>query len=286
MTSKPANQQFSFARWRLLVAKQWAEHRRRYLIALLAIAGLIAAWEAFLIGMSAYAPLDSVMQFGTYMSGLWFIGCLYASTLFADLGTRTQALPWLSLPASHLEKLLCALLFGVPGFFIAYTLVFYLVDIPMVHWANTILSHHPRNWPGSDQPIPPSLVYNFITAAGSPAPEKDFRLLTAGYFAVQSAFVLGSVYFSRFAFFKTVVAILLFVLATAVFQRLVIYPLLPAGWSNNVLHWTQEMNERETPLSEVRLAWPIEPALILVMQFGLVPFFWLVTWFRLKEKEV
>jgi hypothetical protein len=280
------HQQFHFPRWRALVAKQWGENRRRYLLALLAVAGLIAAWEAFMIGMDDYALLDPTMQFATYMSGLWFVGCLYASTLFADLGSRKQALPWLSLPASHLEKLLCALVFGVAGFFIAYTVVFYLVNIPMVYWANSILSHHPRNWPGSNNPIPPSRVYNFITALGSPDPEKNFRLLTAGYFAAQSVFILGSVYFSRFAFFKTVVGILLFILATAVFQRIIINPMLPTGWNNNVLHWSQDANGQEIVTREVRLAYPIEPALILVMQLTLAPFFWLVTWFRLKEKEV
>jgi hypothetical protein len=281
-----SNQQFSYYRWRLLIAKHWSEHGRRYGLSLLAIGGLIATWEAFIIGIDQYAPLDPNMQFATYMVGLWFIGCLYASTLFSDLGSKKQALPWLSLPASHLEKLLCAILFGVVGFFIAYTLIFYIVDIPMVHWANNILRRHPRTWPGSTNPIPPSLVYNFLTASGAPVPEKGFHLFTAAYFAVQSAFVLGSVYFSRFPFFKTVVVVLLFMFGIVLFQRFMIHPILPEGWQNEIFRWTTRPDELEKPIQEVRLSQPLEKVITLLVQFAIPPFFWLATWYRLKEKEV
>lgn len=289
MTDAPTNQVFSFSRWRLLVAKQWLEHGRRYLLSLLAIGGLMAAWEAFIIAVVPYAPLEPFMQFATHMVGLYFTGSLFASSLFADLGNRKQALPWLSLPASHLEKLLCAILYGVVLFYLAFTLVFYLVDIPMVHWANSILRRHPLNFPGSSTPIPPSLVYNLFTPAGAPLPEKEWHLFTAGYFMIQAVFLLGSVYFTRFAFIKTVVAGLLFVLAFVIFQKLVLFPMAAEGWSHDFFRWTQDMNEltdRDRPLHEVRLSYPLEAVLILLAQFGIAPFFWLVTWFRLKEKEV
>ena len=285
----PANQVFSFTRWRLLVAKQWTENRRRYLLSLLAIGGLLAAWEAFLIAVIPYAPLEPFMQFATYTVGLFFTGCFFASTLFSELGNKKQALPWLSLPASHLEKLLCAILFSVVLFYGAYTAVFYLVDIPMVQWSNSILQKHPLNWPNSSSPIPESLVYNVITAAGAPPPEKQWHLFTWGYFAVQSAFLLGSVYFSRFSFIKTVVSGLLFMLAFVVFQKLVLFPMKPDGWSDNFFRWTQDMNElndHDQPLREVRLSYHLDSIFLLLAEFGVAPFFWVVTWFRLKEKQV
>src|SRR5258708_2300085 len=158
MTTVPANQLFSFSRWRLLVAKHWIEHRRRYVLSLLAIGGLQAVWFSFLIAIDVYAPLVAFMQFGVYIVGLYLVGCLYSSMLFAELGTKKEALPWLSLPASHLEKLLCALLYGVVLFFIVYTLVFYAVDIIMVQCANNILLHHPRNFPCTNIRIPPVTV--------------------------------------------------------------------------------------------------------------------------------
>jgi hypothetical protein len=289
MTHAPSNQVFSFNRWRLLVAKQWTENRRRYLLSLLAIGGLLAAWEAFLIAVIPYAPLEPFMQFATYTVGLFFTGCFFASTLFADLGNKKQALSWLSLPASHLEKLLCAIFFGVVLFYGAYTLVFYIVDIPMVQWSNSILQRHPLNWPGTNSPIPESLIYNIITSAGAPRPERQWHFFTFGYFSIQSIFLLGSVYFTRFSFIKTVVAGLLFILAFIIFQKLVLYPMKPEDWSDNFFRWTQEMNElndHDMPLREVRLPYHLDLILLLVAQFTIAPFFWFVTLSRLKEKQV
>jgi len=111
MTPISANQLFSFSRWRLLVAKHWIEHRRPYLLSLLAIGGLQAVWFAFLVATTDYAPLEPFMQFASHMIGLYLVGCFYASMLFAELNSKKEALPWLSLPASQFEKLLCTILY-------------------------------------------------------------------------------------------------------------------------------------------------------------------------------
>ncbi len=45
------NQSFNFSRWRLLVAKHWAEHRRLYSLSLVAVAALILGWFIFQLYM-------------------------------------------------------------------------------------------------------------------------------------------------------------------------------------------------------------------------------------------
>lgn len=285
MTTAPTNQLFNFSRWRLLVAKHWSEHHRRYLLSLLAIGGLYAVWFGFLIAIDLYAPMEAFMQFASYMIGLYLVGCLFASMLFADLSTKKEALPWLSLPASHLEKLLCAILYGVILFFIAYTLVFYLVDILMVQWSNTLLARHPRNWPGTNLPIMPVKVYNLFTAEGAPIPEKDEHLISSLYFTIQTVFVLGSVYFTRFSFIKTVIAVLIFVLAFTVLERGVIYPMLPNGWNNGFLVWSQPSYDGGPPSNELRLPGDTESVLNRIGLIGMPLFFCFVTYLRLKEKE-
>ena len=286
MTTAPTNQLFSFYRWRLLVAKHWAEHSRRYLLSLLAIGGLYAAWFSFLIATDTFLPMEAFMQFAAYMVGLYLVGCFYASMLFGDLSARKDALPWLSLPASHLEKLCCALLYGVVLFYIAFTVMFYCVDILMVQWSNNIIYHHPRNWPGTNVRILPVTVYNPFTAVGAPMPEKDYHAFTSLYFTIQGAFLLGSVYFTRYSFIKTVVAVLLFLLAFAVLQRGVIYPMLPKGWNNDLLSWARPDYDRGPVNNEVRLPAGMEIWLTYVGWIALPLFFWFVTYLRLKEKEV
>jgi hypothetical protein len=225
------------------------------------------------------------MQFASYMIGLYLVGCLFASMLFADLGTKKEALPWLSLPASHLEKLLCAILYGVVLFFIAYTLVFYIVDILMVQWSNTLLYRHPRNWPGSNTPILPVAVYNIFTADGSPIPEKENHLFSSLYFTIQALFLLGSVYFTRYSFIKTVIAVLIFVLAYTALEHGVIYPMLPKDWNNSFLSWSRPSYDAGPPGNEVRLPGNAELLLSRLGLFGMPLFFWFVTYIRLKEKE-
>src|SRR5689334_11586661 len=132
------NQAFSFSRWLLLVEKHWSENRKKYLLALVAITGILLIWFLFNIVMEAYRPMDAGIQIGTYFGGLFIVGCLYASTLFSDLSSKSKGINYLSLPASQLEKTLCALFYGVVVFFIAYTVIFYMADIIMVKVSNQV----------------------------------------------------------------------------------------------------------------------------------------------------
>src|SRR5882762_6613601 len=224
------NQTFEFNRWRMLVAGHWAENRKRYLLSVLAMGGLLAAWYSFLMVIDKFGPLNLFLQYSAYYCGLYFIGCLYASTIFAELSSKSRAIQYLSLPASHLEKLLCALFFGVVLFFLAFTLVYYLVDIPMVSMANRIIAREHQHWPGTMEPIRSSEVLNLWNNQWAPILDQKYHLVLLGYFAIQSAFLLGSVYFTRSPFIKTVVAVLLFWLLIVLFMTKVLGELMPEGW--------------------------------------------------------
>ena len=276
---------FSFSRWKLLVSKHWAEHGKRYLLSLLAMAGLLIAWYSFVLTMDKFDPLDTFFQYTAYFIGLFLVGCLFANSLFTTLSSKKEAIGYLSLPASHLEKLLCAILFGVVLFFIAFTLLFYLVDIPMVRLSNYLMERYPRTIPNSTQLFPTNQVYNIFTAEGGPIPERDFHIFLFGYFAIQSAFLLGSVYFTRYSFIKTIVYTLLFILVFVVFQSEVLQHLLPGGWRTDLTFWHREDGVAGNE-QLVRLA-PFTDKLILTLaQYILPPAFWVITYFRLKEKEV
>ena len=82
------NQHFSISRWSVLLALHWADNRKRYLLALPAMAGLLLVWYSFLTIMDRFDPLDEGMQQVTYVSGLLVVGCLYASTIFAEFDSK------------------------------------------------------------------------------------------------------------------------------------------------------------------------------------------------------
>src|SRR6187402_2757710 len=200
------NQLFNAGRWWKLVVLHWAENRRRYLLSLTAIAGLMLVWFCLTLSFNKYNTLVKGEQFGIYFFGLFFCGCLYASMLFADLGKKREATQFLSVPASQLEKLLCAVFFGVVLFFIAYTCIFYLLDIPMVGIAKDMfVKLHGKDLYDSER----RGVFNIFVGRVGHGEDKGTFYLLMFFFALQALFGLGSVYFARYSFIKTVVSLLM-----------------------------------------------------------------------------
>jgi hypothetical protein len=66
------NQFFSIQRFSLLVAKHWADNKKRYVLAILAFMGLLVAWFVFtLLTFHNEPPMDKGVQQVTY-----FLSCL------------------------------------------------------------------------------------------------------------------------------------------------------------------------------------------------------------------
>jgi hypothetical protein len=277
------NEVFSIKRWGNLVGLHWAGNRKRYLLAIPAIFGLLLVWFSFVLIMDRYDPMAGFMQWATYYAGLYFVGCLYGSTIFAELGDKAQGIAWLAVPASAPEKLLCGLLFSVAAFFIIYTLLFYLVDIPLVWLANRLNVQEHRVWPGG-YAVDPTVVFNVFRGVDDQELDRQSHVFLLGYFAVQSAFVLGSVYFSRYAFIKTAVGVLVFILLFMIVQKYILETTLPEGWHRNQLAW--ERNRGTTELQAIRLPVFLSGILGFAILYGPPLVFWVATYFRLKEKEV
>ena len=105
------------------------------------------------------------------------------------------------------------------------------------------------------------------------------------YAVVQSAYILGSVYFAKFSFIKTTIALLLTSLIVTLFVAKVLYPTLPhQGWYNSLTSFRvyADYGVQKT----VSLPSWIDDVLMFLVKFGFAPLFWVVTYFRLKEKEV
>ena len=278
------NQTFDPIRWWKLVTLHWVEGRKRYLLATLAMAGALFVWFSFMILMDKHDGLEVKIQITTYYVGLFLIGCLYGSMLFADLGHKTQSIQYLSVPASQFEKWLCALFFGVLLFFVAYTVIFYLVDIPMVGLANRI---HTLNIQKNN--LMPNegfaKVYNLFSLEDAPMRESKTNVLLLFYFAFQAAFILGSVYFGRYSFLKTVVSLLLFWLVCMLYFVKVIDASVPDGWhmADGLFSWRQLDNHGQ---NIVRLASWISDSFIFIVKYCFPLIFWSITYTRLKEKEV
>jgi len=275
---------FQFSRWWMLVGLHWAENRRRYGLGILAMGGLLLFWFSVVVAMDAYAPLSIGDQFGAFYIGLFFTGCLFGSQVFSALNRKREAIQYLMVPASHLEKLLCGLLYGVVLFFCVYTLLFYLVDIPMVQLAGRIAKKASPKFEGGiwDQRRG---VYNIFGSGGRHMPNDAGLYLLMIYFAIQAFFILGSVYFTRYSVLKTIIAGLLLGLLGSIFMAKGIEAILPAGWHmENLFDWYRY--DKSDGQSWVRLPGAAKEFLTGIIKYSLPFIFWFITYFRLKEKEV
>jgi len=267
------NRVFSFNRWLLLVKQHWAENRKRYILSTLAFAGLLIMWFFFVFVVDKNAPASRQMQKITYFILLIAGGCFYASQFFKDLGSKSKAINYFLLPASILEKFLCSLLYTVVIFFIVYTAVFYVVDILMVNAANAF---HPAY-----QNTSKAVVQNVFSNAN---PIGGSAYLFALFFALQAAYLLGSVFFERYSFVKTLISLFVFFLLIFLLETFLTRSLFPDGVFHRGITSYRVSNEEQEYLVELPLS--IHQILTWLMLVGFPPFFWIVTYFRMKEKEV
>jgi hypothetical protein len=275
------NAVFDFNRWLLYIGKHWNENKKKYLLSLGAIGGLLVLWYSFIMLINFRQPLKPDMQVITYYVGLFLTGCLFASFMFSDLNEGATGIHFLLVPVSALEKLLCALLFSGVLFFISYTLVYYVVDFSMVKISNSIIETAAKrdHFQAKVQEVinvfqaPPEMGDNFYIY---------FLILFVG---VQSAFLLGSVYFVKFNFIKTTVSVLVLFVAFMFIVHKGMHLFMPPGNFFEPFSIYRVWQPDNTQVAILLPDW-ISDILFFLFKYSLAPVFWFATYFRLKEKEV
>lgn len=197
---------FNFRRMGLLIRKHWLENRRRYLIGAAAYTGLL--FTVYFItytttGLNYVDEWDDYrreLQFPIYAFCLFIGGIIYAGLMFTDYNRKESAVFNLLLPASALEKAIVMIFFGIILYWVMFNISFFVVD-------TTILLATGRlgQW---------RLFNPFINVKHD---EFGMTGIHLGYIFVQTLFVLGNVYFHRFAFFKTAIvatALLIFFMSS------------------------------------------------------------------------
>ena len=269
------NQLFSFKRFSLLVLKHWADNKKRYGLSVLAFIGLLITWFVFtMLTRMDEVPMGRGVQHVTFFLVLFGAGTFYASQYFRDLGSRAKGINFLLVPASAFEKLLCSILYSALLFFIVFTACYYLVDGLMVAIAKT--------FSGDKKPAVFN-VFEVIILRFNRDTTINFLLF---FFSVQSVFLLGSVYFEKYSFIKTIICgfvagFILFCFMYLFNEQLLPDGDYPSGFLTAYRVYVDGVNDK---LVEVP-RWIGEVFRFLIM-YAVAPFFWIVTYFRLKEKQV
>jgi glucan phosphoethanolaminetransferase (alkaline phosphatase superfamily) len=219
----------------------------------------------------------------TFFFSLFAIGSFYASQIFRDLGSRSRGINYLMVPASAMEKLLCSLTFGVVLFFLVFTAAFYLADGLMVLIANALHPSYNEAGPEGTQ-VKASLinVFNY----NEPGQKNNINLYILLFFlAIQSLFILGSVYFEKYSFIKTAISMFVSMLIFFLLLYLFNESLMPNGGFHKGFSAYRVIEDNNKEVLVELPQW-IGPLLRGILMYALPPFFWTVTYFRLREKQV
>ena len=256
------NNSFSLLRLGLLIKKQWFDNAKLYTLSVLALIGLLSIIFIFWASINGnnYDESDTYVIFLILLFGA---GLIFASTTFGALSDKAKGTYWLSIPATHFEKLLCGIFYSLLAFPVVYLASLFLIQ--QITFA--IIRLNPNNIIEPENNLKKiAIIFCYI------------------FLALQSLFILGSVYFERYAFIKTTLAALFIIFLFMLTGTLFMKNLLPhnsgmQGITSFVIYGDNEMKI-------YRLAPWIEDAVIVFAKFIWAPVFWVATYFRLKEKEI
>ncbi|RYY59290.1 MAG: hypothetical protein EOO05_13720 [Chitinophagaceae bacterium] len=252
------NEFFSGKRLQLLMLQHWADNRKRYLLSIAAYIGVMTLW--FLVAMLANSPhdFDQNFQKASFYLPLFGLGSFYASQYFSQFSSTAKGINYMMVPASHFEKVLCGLFYSVPFFLALFTLCFYLVDVP----ASTMM-RPPAITPGDYHEYGIANVFDLVIFDFADTARGNLLLF---YLSVQSVFLFGSVLFKRYSFLKTGICGLVFCFLVFI----IIYLTNKVAIDNGAFFLEPLWSRRAFTV----LTW-LTP-----------PFFWVLTYFRLKAKQV
>lgn len=245
---------FDFNRFGLLVRKRCLDSKSSTIYEILGLAAVFAVTFG-LAATTGRISLDT--QSILFTVGIVILGIIYADRAFSETKGKIKGMAFLATPASQLEKLLNAIFYTSVLFPIAFLLIFLVVD---------------------------GLFYVGLNATGLVQMDA-ISLVKLGSFGdfirpiliIQSVYMLGSIWFGKRSLLKTTLAIVLFYGLLAAVGGIIIrinYEALRAFGDNS-----QGIHLNLGP-EEFKMA-GVESLLWLVP-----PFFWVVTYFRLSEKQI
>ncbi len=251
----------------------WMEHSKALFFLLLAVGAMLTLWLGIYLVSHNANLFSERMQIGYYFTGLFLSGCLSANFLFAHLHNKPKSISYLLLPASAAEKLLITLFVGTAVYLVGYSTIFYMIEPIFVITCNKITG---SNW---------TIINIFrIDQYENPFLESEPSSLFLLYFTTQACFITGSLYFRKYSFFKTVIALLFVWVFVGFLQVRVILSVLPAGRFFDNLTAYEILDFKGNRLVEMPIWFTYSYKIFFsyLITLGL----WVSSYFLLREKEI
>ncbi len=279
---------FSLHRIGLLMKRQWASFGKIFLIALgavtLVILGFYLYYWPSIKNISIYGfSREGIVSFSFPIPVFCIIGILFVSLssswYFSKWGKKASAMEELILPVSNLEKAVCGILFTSIVCIGSFLIVFLLIDGGYRMYLNDFVKTLDPKMTISVTTENDSYVNHmrdchaesFVKEIGS----LPFVWTIVIGFILQGLFLLGSIYFKRFQYIKTL-------LAVSITTFIAVY--LAVKWTisiemdkHRVYHTLQDLENQNGNV--VPVFWYVFVIVVILVCY------W-VTYLRIKEKEI
>lgn len=276
------NNTFNLHRFTLLLKRQWLEFGKIYLMTSAVVLAIILCFYGISFSnVEEYKKaniINNLLRFREplfALLGLLFIS-IAASAYFSHLGNKARAIGELLTPASNLEKYTTAIVYATVVPILSYLLIFYLVDFSFIQ-ANLSNYKDVQNVYENGEYVNRTLQngdWLFFRHSLLDMPRFRYAISVCTVFSVlvTSVFLSGSIYFNRFQYIKTLVAVAAFISAATL-----IYMQAGQFFFDNKVRTTanQSYGNDDSGL------YLIVAAVTLVALF-----FYVVGYIRYKEKEV
>ncbi|MDB5257613.1 MAG: hypothetical protein JWM14_2308 [Chitinophagaceae bacterium] len=298
----------NFSRLSLLLKNHLVEHKQKYLyyLAGMFFIGLIVVLLVLsfsnlyghaniytLKTKNFYATKWEGLQTALYLGGLGVFSIIFSSVSFVNFNNKGESIFYLIKPASQLEKWLTEVIVHVFLFFVAYTLIYYVINIPITLFVRASeyagFMEEYKVWTVLERRenlFRASTIFHFSTL------KEDlymaYPICISIYFSVTAFFMYGAVLFNRFSFFKTLILGFLTFIVYTIYNtwliRLLKSFLMPDDW--NSYSYSNAYSRGDDYSFEAVLS-PHWGDIILYSLLFVIPVVLLAcSYFKLQEKEV
>lgn len=205
-------------------------------------------------------PIENYAKFYTF--GLTVVGVLIAGLAFNDFRVKEKSMNYLTLPASLLEKFLSMLILTTIGVAASFTVVFYIFN-GLAYLIGLLMF---------------DIEPNFLNIL-----DKEILSHILWVFSVQSIFLVGAVTFKKAPLFLTLLAIFIVGFVLLIYSGILSFTLYKEmifgaaqGGTYNVMVGGDEIETGKTTIDIIGN----------VLKYCMAPFFWVVAYLKMKEKEV
>ena len=241
---------FNLKRLLLQLKNDVYRHYRTWLITIGAITGVLMAIDLLpgIISGTPHIPVE------TYYTLFMIVGFVFSSSVFTEMHDPQKGLVYLTTPASELERLLSKFLI-TNIFYILVSFLYFSLLTYILKGLNGILFNYPDG----------QFTFNWEIA----------RI----YFIIQALFLFAGSYFKKHAFLKLIFAGFLISLVLSFYSTASMKIIF-----GNLMFRDMDFNMSIGDMAE--FAKNLFNTVQFTFNWLLAPYFWVLTYLRIKEKEV